>query len=160
VQLAHFGPCFEPCEPGNPAACREAEVCLTPPGHCDLSREAECVPRPPECPVETGPVCGCDGITYDNLCLMIQAGVSLLDDAPCGASSGCSEHADCGEEAVCLTPPGHCDLTHEAECVPLPEACPAEAFAVCGCDGNTYPSHCQAVQERASIAHEGPCPGA
>jgi hypothetical protein len=157
VQLAHFGPCFEPCEPGNPGACGEAEICLTPPGHCELTHEAMCVPLPPECPLETGPVCGCDGITYDNLCQMIQAGVSLLDDAPCEVSSGCLEHADCGEGAACLTPPGYCDLMHEAGCVPLPEACPAEAFAVCGCDGITYPSHCHAVQERASIAHEGPC---
>jgi hypothetical protein len=83
VQLAHFGPCFEPCQPGDPAACGEAEVCLTPPGHCELTHEAQCVPRPPDCPVETGPVCGCDGITYPSHCHAVQEGVGILHEGPC-----------------------------------------------------------------------------
>jgi hypothetical protein len=43
-------------------------------------------------------------------------------------------------------------------CVAVPEFCPTNLMIeVCGCDGTTYPTACDAVAVGAAIAHEGPC---
>jgi hypothetical protein len=71
------------CDPGDPASCGEAEICLAPPRHCDDPEIAICVPLPPDCSMEPWPVCGCDNVTYEDPCEMILAGVSLFHEGPC-----------------------------------------------------------------------------
>ncbi len=162
VQLGHHGPCFRGCTPGDPATCGAEEICLTPPGHCDAAEDGRCVPRPPDCSVdpllvEIGPVCGCDGVTYDSLCELLLAGVALADDGPCGATTeGCTSNAQCDEGLICVHPAGSCSFEQQpGHCDEIPLECPA--VTVCGCDGVTYDSPCQALRGTGGIVDEGPC---
>ncbi|RMD85467.1 MAG: Kazal domain-containing protein [Candidatus Dadabacteria bacterium] len=102
------------------------------------------------------PVCGCDGNTYDTACEAIMAGVPIDHEGACELP--CASDADCAQGEACWTPPGQCDAP--GRCAPIPTDCPLmmPAFPVCGCDGTTYPSVCDALLAGASIAHEGPCP--
>jgi hypothetical protein len=70
-------------------------------------------------------------------------------DVPCGYDRYCSypEHAACGangEPGVCLPTPWTCDSGYEP---------------VCGCDGRSYVSACQAAAHGVAVAHRGECTG-
>ena len=52
-----------------------------PPGGADLS--GTCQERPQFCPAVVTPVCGRDGITYNNSCEANSAGVDAISDGPC-----------------------------------------------------------------------------
>ena len=157
AQKAHDGPC-----PDEPRACRGAddcergEVC-----ECDAGcgEGGICRPRPERCIDVQAPVCGCDGETYDNDCLRLQAGTCKAHDgacreAPCGVRGG----APCEDGEVCDFPGGRCEVADlPGACVDRPQRCPDVYDPVCGCDGVTYGNDCERLRAGAQPDHDGAC---
>jgi hypothetical protein len=158
VPVAHRGACDRICGGIAGVLCPTGERCELPSGECEVADlQGHCVEALEICPDYYEPVCGCDGVTYSNNCERQLAGGQLAHFGVCFEACVPGSPDACGAEEVCVTPPGLCDLTREAECVPRPVECAAEEWPVCGCDGATYPSPCEAIRAGVAIADEGPC---
>ncbi|XP_076451600.1 agrin-like isoform X2 [Babylonia areolata] len=94
----------------------------------------------PQCSEEYRPVCGDDGITYENECKLRQencetsSNVRVKQPGPC---YGCGSKK-CEFYAVCETHGG------QPQCVcPTESSCRTADLKVCGSDGQTYSNECQ-----------------
>ena len=161
VQKASNGPC-EPTQCGGIAGipCDDSEVCELPAGECESADLfGQCVPRPEVCPEIFAPVCGCDGVTYDNDCVRLSAGVQKASNGPCEPTQcGGIAGIPCDDSEVCELPAGECESADLfGQCVPRPEVCPEIFAPVCGCDGVTYNNDCIRLSAGVTKAHDGEC---
>jgi len=161
VSKRNDGPCAEPCGGFAGTPCPDGQRCELPPGTCNAADlQGHCLERPGACPDYVDPVCGCDGQTYSNDCDRQAAGVQVDHHGPC--LRPCDDAAPCSDGEVCLPAPGTCDAGASL-CQPIPTACPLSPdapfplLAVCGCDGRTYDSACEAIRAKAAVAHPGTC---
>ncbi len=83
------------------------------------------------CSAPIDPVCGCDGITYDNACRAENAGVRRFTKGPCTVNTGTGVSApdDCKSQVRVACPPSVANVFEP----------------VCGCDGITYRNECIAL---------------
>jgi hypothetical protein len=148
------------------AECGRAHYCEHPRGICGA--RGLCAPRPTEAEclrifdVRT-PLCGCDGVTYDDFCFIAAAGVSLAATGECsardgGAPGGCRTNADCtAVDTYCARPAGVCD-TAPGSCATRPTFCPAISLPVCSCEGTTLSNPCAAASRGVNVRAVGRCP--
>jgi hypothetical protein len=115
------------------------------------------VPLPDACIALWDPVCGCDGVTYSNLCYAAAAGVNVDHLGECVQVCGGFAGLPCDDGEYCNLGVGHCCCDHLGVCEPIPQACPDVWDPVCGCDGVTYGNACEAAAAGVSIDHVGSC---
>ena len=78
--INYEGECLEGCL--SNIHCDTGDYCAKDVGDCDGT--GECVQRPGGCvPGDGPPVCGCDGVTYDDACYCAYAGVSIDHEGSC-----------------------------------------------------------------------------
>uniref|UniRef100_G3RG80 Agrin n=1 Tax=Gorilla gorilla gorilla TaxID=9595 RepID=G3RG80_GORGO len=147
------GPC-DPCQGALPDPSRSCRV-------NPRTRRPEMLLRPESCPARQAPVCGDDGVTYENDCVMGRSGAArglLLQKVRSGQCQGRDQCLEpCRFNAVCLSRRGRprcsCDRV----------TCDGAYRPVCAQDGRTYDSDCwrqqaECRQQRAIPSkHQGPC---
>ncbi len=111
-------------------------------------------------------MCGCDEQTYDNPCVADAAGMSHVPGA-CG-DEGVPEDGlwrpgvglVCADGLLCdLSIADTCGAEGNAVglCITIPLSCEGDDSPVCGCDGVTYGSRCEANAADEIVAADGPC---
>ena len=133
--------------------CSEGAFCEFPIGEC--SGVGVCAPQPTNCEPVFDPVCGCDGVTYENACSAAASGVSVVFARECHIPLGCKTDANCPTGSFCEFEAGTCG--GEGFCTVPPEGCSADYDPVCGCDGRSYSNACMAAAAETSVAYEGLC---
>ena len=117
----------------------------------------KCVARPSGCYTdEVAPVCGCDGRTHMTRCWAHLEGVSIRHDGACEQEPrSCFKDNQCDEDQFCEF--AGC-VVETGKCVARPSGCYTDEVApVCGCDGQTHMTRCEAHLEGVSIRHDGAC---
>jgi hypothetical protein len=148
------------CGGAGGGTCATGEFCRpTVTGNCATGAEGTCTPMPELCPAVLDPVCGCDGITYDNACAAAAAGIAFAHDGECDADQqACGGAAgSCIDAEFCKRPVGACASDAAGVCQPDPVSCSATVDPVCGCNGVTYSNACVADALGVTVASEGAC---
>ncbi|EDM76656.1 Kazal domain protein [Plesiocystis pacifica SIR-1] len=147
--------------------CNEGLTCIQDPGTCLVADAGgTCQVVPEFCTEQYQPVCGCDGVTYDNDCFANQAGVTIDHEGACGGKGGAGEGEFCGgiagfvcaEGLTCVQEPGTCDVSDAGgTCESVGPFCTEQYEPVCGCDGKTYGNACKAKVAGVTIDTVGEC---
>jgi hypothetical protein len=66
---------------GGAHVCKADQYCARPFGEC--GGRGRCDPKPDKCLYIDEPVCGCDGVTYSNLCFAAMMGASAALEGSC-----------------------------------------------------------------------------
>lgn len=141
------------------------DFCDPPAGMCDQADSmGTCQRTGGGCPERIDPVCGCDGVTYNNDCERREARVGLDHEGPCaavppGAQCGGFTGIQCaGDMSYCDRPAGRCQVADSfGVCVQITRQCNRNYDPVCGCDGETYSNDCHRLKDRVQLNHLGAC---
>ena len=135
-----------PAAPGSSAKCTSNADCAST-EYCDHAgtcgtggTRGACKGRPLGCPDIYGPVCACDGQTYDNACLANAAGTDVGSSPSCAPLTGSFQCGNTGK--TCDAATTYCQRTTNDvggpgqpaefdECLPLPPTCKTDTACAC-----------------------------
>jgi hypothetical protein len=140
---------------GNPCKAALAGVAI--------ARYGEC-PEPSSCLYDGEP--HAVGSSYPaadgcNTCSCQGDGTSACTEKACPEPRSCGGHAaeSCHDDEYCkFTTEAMCGRAAVGVCMPKPE-CSASGPVVCGCDGESYDSECEAAAMGTGVLHRGFCNG-
>ncbi len=107
----------------------------------------------------TSTLCACNGVSYDNACWAAREGYSVLyQQGSCeDLATVCTTNNDCALTEYCFWATGDC--AGQGVCHPRPSYCAQEYWQpVCGCDGQSYASYCDAHFVGVNVATLTSCP--
>lgn len=153
VGVSSAGECErENCDGRAACACSSNDDCAAP-FRCAMTgcNAGTCIDAATAgCSADSGPVCGCDGATYDDACETIWVGVRYSGACTPGA---CSSDGDCTAGQHCYRDgcdgPGECRDDEEPTCPPGFEP-------VCSCGGATM-GDCTARNSGEGVDYLGEC---
>jgi hypothetical protein len=128
--------------------CGAGEICVS---SCVAGEAGHCIPAGEPCSLL--PTCGCDGVIYDSICSAHQAGFEPATDPSLCFGCGPFGTPCSGPFELCLGCPGT-----PPTCVSRPDP-PCTDLSVCGCDGNSYASNCDAEAAGVLSYTMGACSG-
>ncbi len=152
------------------SACSDREYCAK--LSCVANAEGQCTPRPSACSnTKQATVCGCDGVTYHDSCLLhlnrqnssaaaecsktadATLGCSSIDETACTAKGGiCAYKAELGCDVVPTVSKGVCWI--------LPASCPGsddQTARSCNADQASCISECAVIKNRQSYTLPNAC---
>lgn len=142
--------------------CPAGETCLPDVGTCKGKVKGLCKKLVTNCPTQVNAVCGCDDITYINVCEAQKAGKIIAAGGkcdtplltPCGGNGGgkCPMGQVCDIEGC---QPGDGGFCHPE---PAGGLCPNGGVSECGCDDKTYPNGCYRRMAGVAKKQAGECP--
>lgn len=121
------------------ADCARSEYCKTVDGMCGAAGTCDPIGGP-ICPRVLDPVCGCDGVTYNNPCLATVAGMSIDTVGACPAVPVCGirpRGGCCFEDDQCSSSVGRVARCEGAVCTAGSEGVCVETPAAGRCWGDT-----------------------
>jgi hypothetical protein len=114
------------------------------------------------CPSIPHVCCKPDGTSVDAQCLnggwTCPSGAPLYGEPGCVPGEVCNKKLSCGPSSTCRFPDFGCGATSLlGTCTPAAASCPPGSPPVCGCDGQTYDSSCEAASFGVDVSDDAPC---
>ncbi|XP_068725068.1 uncharacterized protein [Montipora capricornis] len=106
------------------------------------SQGSVCICPPSACTMEYAPVCGSDGKTYSNACVLNATACERSQNITLVSQGKCNEDVEnpCDEPALCSHRHHQCQLLDATAICMCPMIIPVNLDPVCGSDGETYPN--------------------
>ena len=138
--------------------CSSTQFCKLQTSSCSGTGTCTTKPAASSCSGAFTPICGCNGITYNNEACANAYSVSKKSDNYCSSSvSSCTSNEQCSSTQFCKFPTSSCSGTGTCTTKPAASSCSGAFTPICGCNGITYNNEACANAYSVSKKNDGTC---